>query len=149
MILPYLAVVFLVLTTVYAALVAFRQKPEGEAYAWLFPDGTRRSGRTLAGIVTLIFVIGCMVWIHMSVGDTARRSLKFLIAEGYSGWVRVEFEVSGEPVLPVVGAQFVIKIPATGSLKTSSPEQFGWARDTYSFYTSADSKLSQIPARED
>ena len=49
MILPYLAVIVLVLATVYAALVVFRQKPEGEAHAWLFPDGTRRSARILAG----------------------------------------------------------------------------------------------------
>jgi uncharacterized membrane protein YciS (DUF1049 family) len=143
MILPYLAVIVLVLATVYAALVVFRQKTEGEAYAWLFPDGTRRSGRLLAVITTLLFVIGCVVWFHMSVGDTARRSLKFLIPEGYSGWVRVEFEVPGEPVLPLEGGQIVLKIPSTGLLKTSSPEQFGWARDTYAFYSSGG--LQAIP----
>jgi hypothetical protein len=143
MILPDLAVIVLVLATAYAALVVFREKREGEAHAWLFPDGARRSPRILAAIATLIFVIGCIVWIHMSVGDTARRSLKFLIPEGYSGWVRVEFGVSGEPVLPLEGGQVVIKIPATGSLKTSSPEQFGWARDTYAFYSSG--SLQSIP----
>jgi len=82
MILPYLAVIVLVLATMYAALTVFREKPEGEAHAWLFPDGTRRSARILAGIATLIFVVGCVVWIHMSVRDTARRSLRFLIPEG-------------------------------------------------------------------
>jgi hypothetical protein len=143
MILPYLAVIVLVLATMYAALTVFREKPEGEAHAWLFPDGTRRSARILAGIATLIFVVGCVVWIHMSVRDTARRSLRFLIPEGYSGWVRVEFEVSGEPVLPLEGGQIVLKIPSTGLLKTSSPEQFGWARDSYAFYSAG--ALQAIP----
>ena len=68
MTLPYFAVVLLVLATVYAALVAFRQKPEGEAYTWLFPDGTRRSARILAGIATLIFVIGCGLVPHEYAG---------------------------------------------------------------------------------
>jgi len=135
MILCFLAVIFLILATVYSALVSFRQNTEDEAHSWIFPDGNRRSARIVAGISTLILMIGCMVWFHMSVRDTTRRSLRVLIPEGYSGWVRVEFDVPGEAHLPSESRQTVLKIPSTGLLKTSSPEQFGWAKDFYEFYS--------------
>jgi uncharacterized protein DUF6843 len=135
MILPYLAIILLTLATVYSVLVSFRQKAEDEVRSWLFPDGTKGSARIAAGVATLALVIGCVVWFHMSARGTARRSLRFLIPEGYSGWVRVEFEVPDEPVLPSEGGQIVLRIPAGGLLKTSSPEQFGWAKDSYAFYS--------------
>jgi hypothetical protein len=66
-----------------------------------------------------------------------------LIPEGYTGWVRIEFEVQGAPPLPVEAGQNVLRIPPDGLLRTSSPEQYGWARDTYYFYSSAG--LRQLP----
>ena len=65
----------------------------------------------------------------------APRSWRFLIPEGYTGWVRVEFEIPGAPPLPAEDGQIVLKIPPSGTLKTSSPEQYGWARDNYFYYS--------------
>jgi len=45
----------------------------------------------------------------------------------------VEFEVSGAAPLPIEGGQYVIKIPPNGILQTSSPEQYGWAKDHYDY----------------
>jgi hypothetical protein len=58
-----------------------------------------------------------------------------LIPEAYSGWVRVEFEVAGAPALPVEDGQLLLRVPSTGLLETSSPEEYGWVKDNYAFYS--------------
>lgn len=137
MILPYLAAVLLALATVYSAIVSFREKPQGAASTVIFPDGARRPARILVLIATLIVVIGLGVWFSINTRSSTPRSLQFLIPEGYSGWVRVEFEIPGAPPLPQEAGLTVVKIPPSGALQTSSPEQYGWAKDSYAFYSSA------------
>ena len=137
MLLPYLAAVLLALATAYSAIVSFRQKPEGGATSLFFPDGAKRPARILVGVATLIFVIAVGVWFSINTRSSTPRSLRFLIPEGYSGWVRVEFETPGAPPLPQDAGQTMVTIPTSGSLKTSSPEQYGWAKDSYAFYSNA------------
>jgi hypothetical protein len=137
MILPYLAAVLLALATAYSAIMSFRQKPQGAAPSLISPDGAKRPARILVGLATLIVVIGLGAWFSINTRSSTQRSLRFLIPEGYSGWVRVEFEIPGAPPLPQDAGRTVVKIPSSGSLKTSSPEQYGWAKDSYAFYSSA------------
>ena len=138
MILPYLAIVVLLFATVYSAIVGLRPKPEAGAENWFFPAaGARRSARVVVGIASLVLVLAVGAWVALSVHQTVRRSLRFLSPEGYTGWVRVEFEVQGAPPLPVEGGQYVLRIAPDGSLKTSSLEQYGWAKDSYYFYSTA------------
>jgi hypothetical protein len=139
MIAPYLAAIVLALATVYSAVVSFRQKPKEESarHRWLFPDRTNRPARIFFGIAMLILMIGLGVWFSTNGRNSAPRSFRFLIPEDYRGWVRVEFEIPGTPALPTERGQTVIKIPPSGILRTSSPEQYGWARDTYALYSSA------------
>jgi hypothetical protein len=139
MIVPYVAVMLLALGTVYSAVVSFRQKPEGESArpSWIFPGRTNRPTRIFVGIAMLILVIGLGMRFAANSRNSAPRSFRFLVPEGYRGWVRVEFEIPGAPALPAERGQTVIKIPPSGLLRTSSPEQYGWARDTYVFYSSA------------
>jgi len=73
----------------------------------------------------------------------SRISSRFLIPEGYTGWVRVEFEVKDAPPLLVERGEYVLRIPASGALMTSSPEQYGWAKDSYYFYSGAGSRQIQ------
>lgn len=143
MMLAYLAIALLALVTVYSAIVSFRQKPAGESAApsWIFPSGTSRPARIFVGIATLILVIGLGAWFKINgssinARNSSPRSFHFLIPEGYTGWVRVEFEIPGAPPLPAEAGQTVVKIPSSGLLKTSSPEQYGWAKDDYAFYSS-------------
>ncbi len=147
MILPYLAAILLALATAYSAVVSFRQKPEGGSASpsWLSPDRTNRPARIFFGIGMLILVIGLGVWFSTNSRNTAPRSFRFLIPEGYRGWVRVEFEVPGMPSLPTEAGQIVIEIPPSGTLRTSSPEQYGWARDTYVFYSNVHSNAGEQP----
>ena len=133
--LPYLATGFLVLATVYAAIVSFRQQTVAAAPGWLFPDNAKHSRRIVIGLATLTIIIGFAGWFTLSARRSSRRSVEFLIPEGYSGWVRVEFEIPGEAPLPVEAGHAVVKIPPSGLLRTSSQEQYGRAQDAYRFYS--------------
>lgn len=137
MIVPYLATVLLILVTVYSTIVSFRQRPEGEDPSWLFPNRAKRLPRILVGVLTLVLIVGTVAWVRVATRNSPRRSLRFLIPENYSGWVRVGFDVAGAPSLPVEAGQAVVKVPASGALATASPEQFGWAKDFYFYYSAS------------
>jgi hypothetical protein len=135
MILPYIATAALLFATVYSAVVSFRQKADGSASNWLFPNATRRSFQIVVGICTIALLTGLTARLTVGHGSSTGRSSRFLIPDGYVGWVRVEFEISNAPPLPLVDGDYVFQIPATGLLKTSSPEQYGWANDRYYYYS--------------
>jgi len=143
MILPYMAAVLLAIATAYSAVVSFRPQKENEVRSWIFPDGAARVSRIFVAIATLVLILGVGAWFHTDARNSTRPSSVFLLPEGYSGWVRVEFEVADEAALPVEGGQTLLKIPPAGLLKTSSPEQYGWARDKYAFYSNGG--LQPIP----
>jgi hypothetical protein len=140
MMLAYLATALLAVATVYSAIVSFRQKPEDAAPSWIFPEQTRRPSKIAVSVVTFLLVIGWVAWFSVSPRNSTPRSLRFLISEGHTGWVRVEFEVPGAPPLPVEAGKTVLRIPPSGVLETSSPEQYGWAKDEYFFYSSTGSR---------
>ena len=54
--------------------------------------------------------------------QTPRRVLRyrFLIPEGYVGWIRVDFDVSGAPPLPIGDGFYIFKFSESGRLQTSS-----------------------------
>ena len=134
--LPYLGVGFLVLVSIYSAIVSFKISKQAGIETWLFPERAPRSGRIAAGIFAGILVVGFSAWVIAGMETSRRPSSKFLIPENYVGWVRVEFQVAGAPPLPVEQGQYVFRIPPTGILKTSSPEKFGYGKDKY-YYDSA------------
>ncbi len=133
MILPYLATALLALASAYSAIVSFRDAQGGTS--WIFPQGAGRFAKICIGAASLALLTAAL-WLGMSTRNSAQRSCRFMIPDGYTGWIRIEFEVVGAPPLPLEGGQYVIKIPLTGVLQTSSPEQYGWARDHY-YYDSA------------
>jgi len=135
MILPYAAVALLIVATLYSAVVSFRQAEVGKR-AWIFPETTNRSTRIVVGVFTLVLLTGLALWLNVSARNSTRHSSRFLIPEGYTGWIRAEFEVQGAPPLPMEDGEYVLKIPANGVLRTSSREQYGWAKDHY-YYESA------------
>jgi hypothetical protein len=134
MILPYLAIAVLVIATVYSAIVSFRPLA-GSQPGWIFPAAASRTARILVGTFSLAGLIGGGLWLGMSVRNSTRPASRFLIPEGYTGWVRIEFEIKDAPSLPMEGGEYVIKIPPDGKLRTSSPEQYGWANDHYYYYS--------------
>ncbi|MFZ0293492.1 MAG: hypothetical protein WAL52_07790 [Candidatus Sulfotelmatobacter sp.] len=134
MILPFVALALLALVTVYSAIVSFR-KTEGVAPSWIFPNVAKRSAQIVVGILVLAPLIAFAIWLGFGARHESLRSSRFLIPEGYTGWVRVEFEVPGAPPLPMDHGEYTIEIPSGGILRTSSAEQYGWARDRYYYYS--------------
>jgi hypothetical protein len=134
MILPYVAIAFLVVVTVYSAIVSFSQ-PGNHKRSWIFPEAANRLTRILVGALTIALLTGLGLWLGMSARNSPHRASRFLIPEGYTGWIRVDFEVRGAPPLPMEDGQYILKIPPGGELRTSSAEQYGWAEDHYYYYS--------------
>lgn len=63
---------------------------------------------------------------------------RFLIPEGYVGWVRVDFDVKGAAALPIEDGYYIVKIPDTGRLQTSSTDML--ARWDEFYYFAGDAK---------
>ena len=134
MILPYAATVLLVVATLYSAIVSFRRAESGKL-TWVFPETTNRSARIVVGAFTLALLTGLASWLSVSARNSTRPASRFLIPEGYTGWVRIEFEVQDAPPLAMENGEYVLKIPPGGVLRTSSAEQYGWAKDHYYYYS--------------
>jgi hypothetical protein len=142
MTLPYLATALLILVTLYSAFLSFREKPEIARPAWLFPSRSRLVTRIVAVLATLLLVLAFALWFRVG-SRSSSRSVRFLIPENYTGWVRVEFDISGAPALPVEDGETIARIPSSGKLSTSSPEQFGVSHDQFFYYSGVNER--QIP----
>lgn len=69
---------------------------------------------------------------------------KFLVPDGYVGWLLLEYNVKDAGPVPIEAGAEVFKFPPSGTLNTSSPGPQRGAEDEY-FYYSADGSLRQIP----
>ncbi|HKB97329.1 MAG TPA: hypothetical protein VKD23_00950 [Terriglobales bacterium] len=62
---------------------------------------------------------------------------RFLIPDGYSGWVRVDFRQKGAPPLPVEDGRLLLKLNERGTLQTSSDPLAGHGKDDFFYYSLA------------
>ncbi len=69
-----------------------------------------------------------------------------MIPEGYVGWVKVEFGVPGAPPLPREAGQYVVHVPPSGVVKTSTQEESGQTTDSFYYYSNAGSRA--LPDRD-
>lgn len=76
--------------------------------------------------------------------DATLHPSKFLVPEGYIGWLLLEYNVKDAELSPIEVGVKVFKFPPNGQLSTSSPGPERGADDEF-FYYSADSSLRQIP----
>jgi hypothetical protein len=134
MIIPYLAIALLTVATVYSTIVSFGKHGDGKR-SRIFPQSANRSARIFVGALTAALLTALALWLGMGTRTSTRRSFRFLIPEGYAGWIRVEFEVPGAPPLAMEGREYILRIPPNGVLRTSSSEQYGWAKDRYYYYS--------------
>ena len=136
MIVAYVSLALLAIATVYSGIVSFR-KIEGATVSWIFPMAVGWPTRIVVGVLSVALLMSLALWLGWTGQHSSLRSSRFLIPEGYTGWIRVEFEVQGAPPLSMEGGEYVLRIPVDGILRTSSPEQYGWALDHY-YYDSAE-----------
>jgi len=64
-----------------------------------------------------------------------RRPSRYLIPEGYVGWVRIDFNIVAAAPLPVEDGYLLFRFPASGRLQTSFDLEYGWALDQYYYYS--------------
>ena len=88
---------------------------------------------------------------------STRRSVRYVIPDGYVGWLRIDYGVSDAHApgygvkralpLPSQDGAIIIELPPGGHLVTSSPMEFGAARDEY--YYSANGGLRVLSQAHD
>ena len=86
----------------------------------------------IKNLIVLVLTI-CFVF-SVSQAQT-RRPSRFLIPEGYAGWVRIDFRVANAPPLPIEDGHYLFKIPNSGRLETSSDLEGGTATDQFFLYS--------------
>ena len=64
-----------------------------------------------------------------------RRPARFLVPEGFKGWVRINFQVPNTKPIPVEDGRWLFTLDSAGHLQTSSPLDGGLAVDDF-FYVS-------------
>lgn len=124
----------LLLATVYAAIASFRPETPETRPSWFFPGRSARWVRLGIGGLGAVAIVAFAVWIGGSMHRASRPPSRYLVPDGYVGWVRVEYRVSGAPPLPMEDGRLIFQFPQKPFLQTSSPEQFGWAKDEFFYY---------------
>jgi hypothetical protein len=74
---------------------------------------------------------------------TVRHPSRFLIPDGYVGWVEIKYGESNAPSLPIISGTLICRIPDSGLLRTSSSLEEGWAKDEY-FYSSNEGSVRAL-----
>jgi hypothetical protein len=67
--------------------------------------------------------------------DKQRRPNRYLIPDGYVGWVRINYKIKEAPVLPIEDGHYLFKFPENGTINTSSEGEEGFASDEYYYYS--------------
>ena len=72
----------------------------------------------------------------------------YLIPNGYTGYVQIDFNVANAPPLPREGEYFLIKVPPSGIFQTSSgmieSTKLPYQRDEFFYYTTAGERRSMV-----
>jgi hypothetical protein len=58
--------------------------------------------------------------------QTSKRQEEWILPEHYVGWLRLDYAVQGAPSLPIEHGRFIVRMPLSGRLQTSTlnnPEQ--------------------------
>jgi hypothetical protein len=86
----------------------------------------------LTGFLWFGLVMGAAI--SMSAPIT-RHPTRFLIPDGYVGWVEVKYGDSNAFPFPMDQGTLICRIPDSGLLATSSLFEQGWAKDEYFYYS--------------
>ena len=84
--------------------------------------------RVFAALAVVALATACL-W------GPPRRPSKYLVPDGFVGWVRIDFRVSDAPPTPIDSGFYVFEIPDDGWVRTSSDIEYGVATDEY-YYVS-------------
>ena len=97
------------------------------------------TSRRLAIAKRMVFGLGVLLAIAgvlLALLSYQPKRNRYLIPEGYAGWLCVTFEVLGAPPLLIEDGFTVVRFPADGRAVTSTALQGGEMRDEFYFYFS-------------
>ncbi len=108
-------------------------------FIYLFGEYRRSNLKTKRKIgaalfITSIALSGCLCWSAFHNRNT-RRPDRYLIPQGYVGWVIIEYKVKKAPPLLIEDGHNLYKIPRDGRFLTASPLEDGIASDDYFYVT--------------
>lgn len=90
------------------------------------------NNRYLVGILLLMFLM-CS---NLIACQKPRRPSRYLIPQGYVGWVKVYFKVKDAQPLPIEDGHYLLKFLTTGKIETSSEIEYGVTpADDYYYYS--------------
>ena len=73
-------------------------------------------------LLLVFLLVGC---------EKKRTPCTYEIPEGFTGWVQIAFGRTNCPPLSKKDEKLVFKIGSDGRFCTSSPPEYGWAKDAY------------------
>jgi hypothetical protein len=76
--------------------------------------------------------------------DASSHPSRFMVPEGYVGWILLEYDAKGTPAPPDDLSERIFRFPDDGRLRTPSPGPESGADDEYLFYSS-DGSTRPIP----
>src|SRR6185503_21241714 len=97
-------------------------------------------------IVSIFLTVGLGIVIAQC-ETSSRRPSRFLIPQGYVGWVQVDFGVKGAPPAQTDEGFHLFKFSADGRIVTSSDIEFGKAMNEY--YCYADDRRQKLSLGEE
>jgi hypothetical protein len=80
--------------------------------------------------------------------ERIRTPRRYLIPDGYVGWVNIYFNVNDAPPTPIEGGAYEFVIASNGELCTASPVEYGHATDEF-YYTRRDARVPVGPTDPD
>jgi hypothetical protein len=89
--------------------------------------------------VACLVLSACLTLSACSTRLPQRKPNRYLIPEGYVGWLTVKYQVRSAPALPIEDGRYLVIFPVSGQTQTSLEQEYGWANDEY-FYYSPDGK---------
>jgi hypothetical protein len=99
--------------------------------------------RAKLALVIQVHVVAFAAFGVVSCQGKGRTPHRYLIPDGYVGWVRVDFGVEGTSEIARSDSFYVFRIPKSGLLRTSSKLNYGVASDEYYYY--AGDTLRRLP----
>jgi hypothetical protein len=93
----------------------------------------------------LIAVVSMPLLVLLATACEKRRTpCRYLIPEGYVGWVLIELDVEGARPPRQEDGHLIFEIPPSGRLAIPGEVEYGWARDEY-FYVDKQGALEELP----
>jgi hypothetical protein len=96
--------------------------------------------RILRYILICVGIIAGL-WLVLFFTSVNRRQRRFLIPQGYIGFIQVQFGVKDAPPLALEDGRYLLKIPPSGLLTTSNDWAEGWGDPDQYYYYSGEKRV--------